>query len=275
MATAPIPDLLDDGIDYPDSDGKPMAETPIHGRNLFSLIQMLDRRSAADPMAYVFGNMFVYYRRGDPRAVVAPDVALALGVGKEPERRVYKTWLEGKGLDLVIELTSRSSKREDMNEKFAIYRDELHVSEYSLFDPLEEYLKPSLQGFRLIEGRYVPIKSAGKRLPSSVLGLEFERDAQWLRLFDPLTGERIPTAFEGEEAESLARRSAERKAKQAQEQAREAKQKAREAKQQAREAEQQVRQAEQRARQAEADNEALRRELEALRRRGKGNGSDG
>jgi Uma2 family endonuclease len=58
-------------------------------------------------------------------------------------------WEEGKGPDLVIELTSPSTRHEGLDKKFKLYRDTLHVGEYFLLDPFEEYLKPSLQGYRL------------------------------------------------------------------------------------------------------------------------------
>ena len=48
MATLP-PRSVRDEIEYPDSDGKPMAETPIHRQNLTDLIEMLDNHFAGDP----------------------------------------------------------------------------------------------------------------------------------------------------------------------------------------------------------------------------------
>ena len=70
------------------------------------------------------------------------------GIAKK-QRENYLIWEEGKAPDLVIELTSKSTKREDQQKKRELYRDVLRVSEYFLFDPTEDYLKPPLQGFRL------------------------------------------------------------------------------------------------------------------------------
>ena len=61
----------------------------------------------------------------------------------------------------------------------------MRVSEYFLFDPTEDYLKPPLQGFRLAGEDYIPIEPVGGRLPSQVLGLHLERDGQELRFFNP------------------------------------------------------------------------------------------
>jgi Uma2 family endonuclease len=180
---------------YPESDGKPMAETEAHRDAIIDLLLALQWHFADDDTACVSGNMLMYYAEGNPRKSLAPDVFVALGVGVRP-RRTYKVWEEGKGPDLVIEVTSPATRREDSRGKFAIYRDVLRVREYVLFDQLEEYLKPSLQGFRLVEGRYEPIGFIDGWLPSAVTGLLLERDGQQLRLVEPATGRRLATPRE-------------------------------------------------------------------------------
>jgi Uma2 family endonuclease len=183
-------------IDYPDSDGKPMGETPWHRDNILQLIEMLRGWYANNPLAYVTGNMFLYYVPGDKRRHVSPDVFVALDVPKHPERPCWLTWKEGKAPDVVVEFTSASTQEEDLRDKFAIYRDKLKVREYFLFDPREEYLTPSLQGYRLQRGRYVPIRAVKGRLTSNVLGLQLVRDDWQLRLYDPKTKKRLLTPTE-------------------------------------------------------------------------------
>src|SRR4051794_16966170 len=116
-----------DDLDYPTGDGQPMAETPVHRQNLTDLIAMLAAHFEADPLVYVSGNMFVYYERGNRYRCLAPDVFLARGVDKSRRRGVYKTWEEGHAPDLVIELTSPSTKEEDLEDKFGLYQDVLRV----------------------------------------------------------------------------------------------------------------------------------------------------
>jgi len=179
-------------VHYPESDGEPMAETEIHLDVTIDLIQGLRRRYRDVPDVYVVGNMFLYYVQGDPRAVVSPDVFLVRGVPKAPRRRIYKLWEEGEAPSLVIEVTSDSTSDEDTGKKKAAY-ERLEVEEYLLFDPLGDYLKPSLQGFRLIEGRYRPIPAEPDgSLRSLVTGLIFrpETDSR-LRMVDAETGELI------------------------------------------------------------------------------------
>jgi hypothetical protein len=77
------------------------------------------------------------------------------GVPKLPPRDHYLIWREGKAPDFVIELTSKTTRKEDQTKKPMLYRDVMKVPENFLFDPTEDYLRPSLQGFRLIEGEYV------------------------------------------------------------------------------------------------------------------------
>jgi len=93
-------------------------------------------------------------------------------------------------------LTSKSTKNEDLKKKFELYRDVIKVSEYFLFDPLGDYLKPPLQGFRLQDGKYGPIEAVKNRLPSQTLRLHLERDDENLRLYDPKTGQWLPTPTE-------------------------------------------------------------------------------
>jgi Uma2 family endonuclease len=172
---------------YPTSDGKPMAETDRHRQLMFDLIEVLKARYAGDPDTYVSGNLLLFYDPKDKRKHLSPDCMVVFGVPDE-ERLNYLTWEEGKGPDVVFELTSSSTKSEDTRKKFEKYRDVLKVREYFLFDPYEDYLDPSMQGYRLRGGQYVTIQPRDGRLPSQLLGLHLERDGSDLRLWDPATG---------------------------------------------------------------------------------------
>ena len=132
-----------------------------------ALIHGLQDWFAADPLAYVSGNEFLYFVEGDPRRSRLARRLGRPGIDKcRTFRTSYKTWEEGgKGPDLVVEVSSKSTRREDLRKKFDLYRDELKVREYFLFDPLGEYLKPPLKGYRLDRRRVRADRARGRPAP--------------------------------------------------------------------------------------------------------------
>ena len=182
-------------IEYPTSDGKPMAETELHRILMIAAIDMLQYWYRGVSDVCVSGNLLMYYVPGDKRRHVSPDVFVAFEVPKRI-RDYYLTWDEGKNPAVVIELTSSSTKNEDTQKKFALYRDVLKVKEYFLFDPRADYLQPRLKGYRLRSGEYRPIALVDGRMPSRELQLHLEAAGQELRFFDPATEQWLPTPQE-------------------------------------------------------------------------------
>src|SRR5437588_5992969 len=123
--------------EYPTSDGRPMAETDLHRDLMIALIQTLQAWYAREPFVYVSGNLLVFYEPDNRRRHLSPDVFVVKGVPKH-RRDNYLIWEEGRGPDVVIELTSASTRNEDVEEKMGLYRDVLRVPEYFLFDPQQE-----------------------------------------------------------------------------------------------------------------------------------------
>jgi Uma2 family endonuclease len=195
---------------YPESDGKPMGETDVHIDALIYLREALRDHFRDDPQMYVAGNMLLYYEEGNPAACVAPDVFVVQGVAKG-ERRTYRLWEEGRPPIVVFEITSHGSRLEDLGTKRVVYAM-LGVQEYFLYDPLGEYLRPPLQGYRLQEGEYQRIPPGGEgRLTSQALGLELRVEEGRLRLVNPATAEHLLTPAEA----LMARRVAAARASQA------------------------------------------------------------
>ena len=207
----------DKTIAYPETDGKPVAETDVHIDALIYLREALKDYFRDTPQVYVAGNMLLYYEEGNPAACVAPDVFVVQGVGKY-DRRIYKLWEEGQAPAVVFEITSRSTRLEDLGNTRALYAM-LGVHEYFLYDPLGDYLQPPLQGYRLLEGEYQRFQADDEeRLVSSVLEVELRLEAGRLRLLNPTTGERLLTPLEARaahRAEAVARQEAEARAEQA------------------------------------------------------------
>ena len=230
-------------VEYPESDGKPVGEPDIHRSWIFRLIDMLSYRYRGQPV-YVSGDLLLYYEEGQPQKFVVPDVFVVRDC--EPGlRRIFKLWEEGRVPDVIFELTSHSTRREDALFKPKTYA-RLHVPEYFLYDPTGDYLRPPLRGFRLVEDDYCPIEpDATGALICEQLGLVLRLENGRLSLFDRDSGERLLT--EGEAGRQDAERA---------ELARQAEQRAREAEQRAREEERQARVA------AEAEVERLRKLLD-------------
>ena len=203
-------------IEYPGSDGQPMAETPVHRDVMIDAIQILTRHFAERSDVYVSGNMLMYYEEGNPRKSVAPDVFVVVGASRDEDRDTYLLWREPKAPDFVLEVTSKSTRRNDLVTKRALY-ESLGVAEYFMFDPRAEYLAPPLQGFGLRRGRYAALQAAAlpngaPALYSEALGLFLHMRGQALRLHDPAVGEDLLTPMEEvsvrEEAETRAEREA-------------------------------------------------------------------
>jgi len=198
-------------IEYPETDGQPMAETDLHRDLMAELIAELKRFFEHDPRVYVSGNLLLYYVEGNPRKSVSPDVFVVRGVGNH-RRRIYKLWEEGQAPEVVIEISSGSTWSEDLQRKWRLYED-LGVKEYFIFDPEYDYLqKEPLLGYRLEEGQFVKLEVPAGRVRSEVLGLELVDTDETLRLFDPQTGEFLRTSTETERAlhaETEARQRAE------------------------------------------------------------------
>jgi Uma2 family endonuclease len=194
-------------IEYPESDGKPLGETDAHRREILAIIAMLEQYFAANSDVYISGNLMFYYEEGELGSVVSPDVFVVKGVPKGL-RRTYKLWEEKHPPAVVFEITSRSTRLEDKGNKRELYAM-LGVHEYFLFDPLSEYLKPPLQGFRLVSDEYIAIDQAEDgSLISQELGLRMFQEDTFLRLVEIATGQPLLRVAELD----AARRAAEERA---------------------------------------------------------------
>lgn len=181
-------------IEYPESDGKPMAESDLHFDWTVAIRDILKQRYRGQRV-YVGSDLLVYYVEGNPRKSVAPDefVVKDCDPGR---RRTFKTWEEGRTPDVVIEITSSSTRSEDEQEKPPKYA-ELGVKEMFLYDPTADYLDPPLQGYRFSGRKKTRIQpDASGALECRELGLHLRLDGGELRIFDSQTGERLLTEAE-------------------------------------------------------------------------------
>ena len=185
-------------VEYPESDGKPMAETPTHKNTMNDATMPLEKRYADRADVYVGGNMMMYYVENSPNTWISPDVFVAFGPSRDRHRDVWKVWEEGKFADFVLEVTSKTTRGDDEGRKRNLYR-RLGVTEYWQFDPTGDYLNPRLKGRRLNARhayRPIPLTTTPDGTlygESRVLALHLRVEGRRLRLYDPATGEFLPT----------------------------------------------------------------------------------
>ena len=210
-------DEMDDlSIEYPDSDGEPMAENDWQYTALTNTVSALRVRYQDRPDVYVAGDMLLYYRMNDNRTRVAPDVYVVFGAAGNHRRHSWIIWREGKAPDFVLEVASPSTWERDAGEKRETYAG-MEVTEYWRFDPTGDHFNPPLVGERLENGQYreIPLSTQDGILRghSEILGLDLcVLPGPELRLYDPATGQWLHTHQEsesGRQAEAAARQAAE------------------------------------------------------------------
>ena len=153
------------------------------------------------PSIVISNEVPIYYApdappTGGPPPHVIPDCLVAVNVDAAAIwRRVgYDPVQNGKPPDLVIEVASRRTRRNDMLRKRDLYR-RIGVPEYWHFDPTggRHYGLPII-GERLVNGHYeqiLPVEydDGSVGVAGLLLNLEFRWDGQRFRIYDPATGE--------------------------------------------------------------------------------------
>jgi Uma2 family endonuclease len=171
----------DEEIEYPDSDGEPMAENTLQYEWITLIKGGLEIVFCDDPDVFVAGDLFWYPIQGDNQTRRAPDVLVAFGRPKG-HRSAYLQWREaGVAPQVVFEILSPSNRGEELALKFQFY-DTYGVEGYYIYDPdfqtLEGWLRDA-QGQGL---RPIPAMSGWV---SPRLGVRFELVEDELRLYGP------------------------------------------------------------------------------------------
>jgi len=190
QAIAPATKSAIPEINYPCSDGEPLAETQQHVLAILMTLALL-RLYLQDQPAVVFADQFLYYIEGNSKARVAPDVMVVFDI----EKRLYgnyKIWEGQQTPAIIMEVTSAGTKDTDWNFKKTLY-EQLGVTEYWLFDPYGEWIAGQLQGYRLNEdGVYKPIKDNC----SEVLQLRLQAEEYLIGFYRLDNGDKLLTPEE-------------------------------------------------------------------------------
>lgn len=219
VAAPPPADARAEEVEYPSSDGLPMADNTYQMKAMADMFHMLREHFRARDDVFVAGDLLVYYEPGNARVSVAPDVMVVRGV-PAGDRLSYKTWEEGKVPDWVMEVASDGTMEQDSRRKPGTYAG-MGVPEYWQFDPRGGLLPRRLRGRRLRGRRYEDLPAErrageGIAIASPVLGLRVECEGGRLRFWDPVGREYLRSPAEAEQArrkETQARRKAEDRVK--------------------------------------------------------------
>lgn len=119
-------------LDFPDSDGLPMAENTRQYEAIVTLKGNIEAFAPAD--AFVAGDHLIYVDPRDPTARTAPDVYVAFGRPRS-HRGSYKLWEEANVFPQVIfEVLGPSNTETEMEGKRQFYFAH-GAEEYYEFDP--------------------------------------------------------------------------------------------------------------------------------------------
>ncbi|MBP7998953.1 MAG: Uma2 family endonuclease [Chloroflexi bacterium] len=200
-----------DPEELPTEDGVPL-ESPWHRAQINLLLESLDYFWQDRTDYYAGGNMFLYYSRQQvrKREYNGPDFFIVQGVDGSYERKYWAVWEEGgRYPDLIIELLSPSTARQDKTTKKELYDQVFHTPEYYCYDPDTQELfgwHRQSRGYEALD----PDPITG-RLWSGVLnawigrweGKFIGRDTVWMRFFTE-EGQLIPIIAEAEAARAEA-----------------------------------------------------------------------
>jgi len=235
-------------IDYPDSDGLPMAENTLQYQWITTIVTDLRHLFADNPAIFVAGDLFWYPVQGNGDLRMAPDAMVAFGRPKG-DRGSYRQWEEG-GVapQVVFEVLSPGNRAGGMREKLDFY-DQYGAEEYYIYDPD----RVVLLGYLRKQGRLAAIEPMNGHV-SPRLRIRFEMSEGGLTIFRP-DGKPFITPEEHAEREEQQQQRAER-----------AEERAGRAEERAGRAEERAKQAQDLAKEQRDRADRLQQELDRLRR---------
>jgi Uma2 family endonuclease len=168
-----------ENIEYPETDGEPMAENTVQYDWITKIKGNLERIYRDDPNVFIAGDLFWYPVEKDNKTRRAPDVLVAFGRPKGP-RQSYLQWLEDKvAPQVVFEILSPSNRGPELALKFAFY-ETFGVEEYYIYDPDFN----TLEGWLRKRDRLTRIEAMNGWI-SPRMGIRFDISGDELRMYRP------------------------------------------------------------------------------------------
>lgn len=186
-----------EGVYYPEEREDDMGETSIHINLIADLLKTLKLFFKNREDVFLSANMNLYFEPGNSRRWYAPDLLVAFGV-PNVERSSYLLWREKVFPQVLIEIASEKTWRNDVDEKLRMY-EEFGAEEYYVLNPEFAYLPAPLMAFRRQNENLVEVEVIDGRIFSPRLNLEIVRTDNTFRLFNLQTNEFLLTLEESEE----------------------------------------------------------------------------
>ena len=197
-----------DGVYYPEEREDDTGETSIHINLIADLLKTLKLFFKKREDVFLSANMNLYFEPGNSRRWYAPDLLVAFGV-PNVERSSYLLWREQVFPQVLIEIASEKTWRNDVDEKLRIY-EEFGAEEYYILDPEFAYLPAPLTAFRRQGANFIELDVIDDKIFSPRLGLEIVRTENTFRLFNPNANEFLLTLEESEDKRKQAENENER-----------------------------------------------------------------
>lgn len=206
MSVANYSKLPQEPLEYPSSDGKPIADNTKQARWIISLYNNI-RRYFLHKEVFIAADLLWYPVEGQPGISAAPDTMIVFG-RPDGDRSSYRQWQEeGIAPQVVFEVLSPSNTPMEMFKKQHFY-EQYGVEEFILIDPGKKEADPE---------RFVPYLRVGDHLQatdfetvdwtSPHLGFRFRQEGDRVLIFYP-DGSPFQTFEEiGEELEAEKQRA--------------------------------------------------------------------
>ncbi len=195
--------VFSQGIVYPDSDGKPMADNTLQALWIVLLYNNLQRLFDGQEV-FVAADLLWYPVEGNPKTRVAPDVLVVFG-RPDGYRGSYKQWMEEQiPPQVVFEVLSPSNTGSEMLHKLNFY-EKYGVKELIVLDPEHsDFVSYVREGDKLVRGN-----ETGESWKSPLLGISFSieeeeliarhSDGSRFKTFTELNAEKEELALEKED----------------------------------------------------------------------------
>ncbi|MGL5035452.1 MAG: Uma2 family endonuclease, partial [Microcystaceae cyanobacterium] len=166
-------------IEYPDSDGKPMADNTLQFEWIVVIKENLELLFRDRPDIFVAGDLLWYPVEGNNTIRRAPDAMVAIGRPKG-YRGSYQQWLEENiAPQVVFEVLSPGNRPAEMSQKLDFYQ-RYGVEEYYIYNPD----RVEFSGYVRQQQNLIPIKSIND-WKSPLLAITFQIKNQQLQILRP------------------------------------------------------------------------------------------